>query len=148
MNKTKYLNNQSFGFLTALEDKPIKMDKHFYQKCRCICGKILYVREDSLLRGTSRSCGCKSKELRHYQFTEKAIAKMQLSKIGKSKYNKSGCVGVNWDKSRGRWQSSIRYNGKKINIGRFDNYEDAVTARKKVEVKILKEIKEKIPTSN
>lgn len=44
--------------------------------------------------------------------------------------NKSGCVGVCWDKSRNKWRVMIG----KINIGRFDNFEDAVKARKQAEL--------------
>lgn len=39
--------------------------------------------------------------------------------------NKSGCVGVCWDKNRNKWHVMI---GKK-NLGRFNNFEDAIKAR-------------------
>lgn len=43
--------------------------------------------------------------------------------------NTSGCVGVVWDKSRNQWKVDLRNKF----IGRFDNFEDAVKARKYAE---------------
>jgi hypothetical protein len=53
------------------------------------------------------------------------------------KANKSGVVGVNWDKSRGKWQASIRFQGHKYNLGRFDFIQDAIDARKEAEKQIF-----------
>jgi hypothetical protein len=43
--------------------------------------------------------------------------------------NKSGHIGVCWDKERNKWLASIGYNGKKIKIGRFVDKNDAINAR-------------------
>lgn len=43
--------------------------------------------------------------------------------------NTSGCVGVTWDRSKQKWQVTI----KKKYIGRFYNFEEAVNARKQAE---------------
>lgn len=43
--------------------------------------------------------------------------------------NTSGCVGVTWDKSKQKWQVTI----KKKYIGRFDDFKEAVNARKQAE---------------
>lgn len=53
--------------------------------------------------------------------------------------NNNTTIGVNFDKSRGKWMSKITINKKVINFGRFDNYEDAVKARKDAENLYLKE---------
>ena len=45
--------------------------------------------------------------------------------------NKSGCVGVCFDKSRNKWRVMI----KGINLGRFDTFEEAVKVRKDAESK-------------
>ena len=50
-----------------------------------------------------------------------------------SKRNKSGVSGVCWDKTRDKWLAQIAYKYKKINLGRFDNLEDAIKARKDAE---------------
>ena len=54
-----------------------------------------------------------------------------------TKANKSGVVGVNWDKSRRKWQASIRFRGHKYNLGRFKNIQDAIDARKAAEREIF-----------
>lgn len=51
--------------------------------------------------------------------------------------NKSGVVGVNWDKSRGKWMAGIRFKGHKYNLGRFDNIQDAIDARKEAEQRLF-----------
>lgn len=47
--------------------------------------------------------------------------------------NKSGVSGVCWDKERNKWATEIRVNYKKIFLGRFSNFKDAVKARKLAE---------------
>jgi hypothetical protein len=39
--------------------------------------------------------------------------------------NTSGIKGVSWDKRESKWQANIRVNNKMINLGRFNNKEDA-----------------------
>ena len=41
--------------------------------------------------------------------------------------NKSGVIGVHFDKKRNKWAASITLNGKKIFIGRFENKEAVKT---------------------
>lgn len=45
------------------------------------------------------------------------------------KHNKSGRRGVSFIRARGKWYASITVNYKTINLGCFDDYEDAVKAR-------------------
>lgn len=49
--------------------------------------------------------------------------------------NTSGVVGVYWDKSREKWMAAIKIMNKNKYLGRFDDIEDAVLARKKAEIK-------------
>ena len=43
--------------------------------------------------------------------------------------NKSGFVGVSWDKARQKWIASITINGKAINLGGFTTIEEAAEKR-------------------
>ena len=52
-----------------------------------------------------------------------------------SKNNNSGIVGVNYDRRRNKWQASIGVNYKKVNIGRFKYFLQAVAARFNAEIK-------------
>lgn len=60
-----------------------------------------------------------------------------------SKANTSGAKGVIYDKTRQKWRAEITIRGKKKNLGRFDNYEDAIKARKQAEEKYYNPIFEK-----
>ena len=48
--------------------------------------------------------------------------------------NKSCVVGVHWCKDRNKWHSDIRDGGKRINLGYFTEFHEAVNARKNAEV--------------
>lgn len=51
-----------------------------------------------------------------------------------SKRNNSGVIGVSWDAKRNKWRSQICINGKNTGLGRFNNFDDAVSSRKEAEV--------------
>ena len=42
--------------------------------------------------------------------------------------NSSGVKGVCWDKSRNKWKAIVRRNGRNVNLGRFENKQDAIDA--------------------
>ena len=44
--------------------------------------------------------------------------------------NKTGVMGVEWDAERHMWRATIKVNGRRRHIGRYDRFEDAVNARK------------------
>lgn len=46
--------------------------------------------------------------------------------VSKDKKSSSGCIGVSWDKSRSKWTVGIRHKGIKVNLGRFDDLQEAV----------------------
>lgn len=51
--------------------------------------------------------------------------------------NTSGVKGVSWDSSRNKWAASIRAYGHTYNLGRYDNFDDAVEVRIKYEAKLF-----------
>lgn len=54
--------------------------------------------------------------------------------IPMQKSNKSGHIGVNWHKAAKKWQArAVDLNGKRIDLGRFDDIQDAINARRKYE---------------
>ena len=63
--------------------------------------------------------------------------------LSKRKDNKSGIIGVSWDKAREKWVAQIRLNNKHIHLGRFDNFEEACKARKDAEIKYYGEYRNK-----
>ena len=48
--------------------------------------------------------------------------------------NKSGVTGVYFDKDRNKWASMISHSGKHFSLGRFENKELAIIARKNAEI--------------
>lgn len=54
-------------------------------------------------------------------------------KIGKRR-NTSGLIGVTWDKARNLWRAQIRQNGRKVNLGRYKEREDAALAHDRAAV--------------
>lgn len=43
--------------------------------------------------------------------------------------NTSGCTGVYWRNDRKRWAAAVGYNGRRISLGNYDDFDDAVAAR-------------------
>lgn len=56
----------------------------------------------------------------------------------KSSNNKSGFVGVGWNKASRKWRSRINVEGKTILLGYFESKNDAIKARKDAESKYWK----------
>lgn len=53
--------------------------------------------------------------------------------------NKSGCKGVFWYKPSNKWMAYIKVNRKRIHIGYFSEFDDAVNARRNAEIKYFGE---------
>lgn len=145
--KTVDLTGRMFGYLKVIERAQGKVRgkvKRVVWRCECQnCGSIVEVYADSLVSGSVKSCGCL---LTQRDMPDRIKAEFvngtQLSKINSipTASNKTGVVGVNWDKSRGKWQASIRLQGKRYNLGRFDKFDDAVIARKEAEQRLFQPI--------
>jgi hypothetical protein len=52
---------QKFNFLTVLKKDTER--KYNYYICECECGKFKSIRKDDLIKNSTKSCGCKKKEL-------------------------------------------------------------------------------------
>lgn len=139
------LTGRTFGRLTVIKRAPNKKrgsQTRVIWHCVCTCGNTIDVYSDCLVGGTTTSCGCAAKDKNIPAAMRADFVKgTQISKIKSkpTKSNKTGVVGVNWDKSRGKWQASLRFRGKKYNLGRFEKFDDAVAARRKAEDKIFGE---------
>ena len=64
-----------------------------------------------------------------------ANATVQCINQNLRKDNKTGVKGVNWDKQSNRWQAQLQINKKKVLNRYFDNFDDAVKARREAELK-------------
>lgn len=61
----------------------------------------------------------------------------------KPKNNTSGVPGVSWNKRDKKWYAHIRLNNKLINLGYFNNLEEASRVRKEAEIKYFGEFRNK-----
>lgn len=70
------------------------------------------------------------------------IVSLQKNAINKGMQsnNTSGYPGIHFNKTRKKWESAIKINGRKINLGRFDTFESAVEVRKLAEIKYFGEV--------
>lgn len=136
---TADLAGKKIGRLTVIR-KVSSENRKAYWECLCECGNTVNVRYDCLTSGKTQSCGCLARDKDMPDAIKGDFVEgTQVSKIrGKpTKSNKSGVVGVNWDKSRGKWQASIRFKGRRYNLGRFASFDDAVKARQTAEKEIF-----------
>lgn len=145
------LTGQQFGDLTVIKLSDKRSEKHnntLLWECRCSCGNTVYLLGFSLIHGHYKSCGCKRDEKRDKEVkehikddrvdgTRKTALKAKLHKA-----NKSGHKGVIWDKQRNKWRAYIGFKGKSINLGYFEDKEDAIKARQMAEEKYFKPILE------
>lgn len=62
---------------------------------------------------------------------------------GLRNHNTSGVTGVRFTKERGDWHAGIAVDGKRIHLGYFNSFDEAVKARKNAELKYFKEFRYK-----
>ena len=74
-----------------------------------------------------RDCG----EVTHLRLADDTDQQRNLS--GPTSRNTSGVLGVNWHKASGKWVAQIKVDRRKIYLGIFDVFDDAVAARKVAE---------------
>jgi len=72
---------------------------------------------------------CREQNLRITNASQNQINKGIMSN------NTSGITGVSWDKERNKWHVMISFNGKNINLGRYDTLEEAKQVRLEAEKK-------------
>ena len=121
-----------------------------YAVCKCDCGNTKSIRKTSLTlkKYPTKSCGCIQKEVAH-NIGNKTVAENSRKQIERNVAyntnfqvitqdkppvnNTSGIKGVSWNKQRNGWDAYINIHGKRICLGRYTKFEDAVKARKKAE---------------
>lgn len=129
------LSGQRFGKLTVVSFHG-KTNGHRTWNCRCDCGKETVVRESNLKNGLSKSCGCEHSPKKILHFVDgTCLEHLQTNHI--SKANTSGVRGVYFNKQRKKWIAQIMFRGKCHYLGGYDNFDEAVQARKKGEKMFL-----------
>ena len=127
------LTGQRFGRLTVLcpADSGNSGGSALWH-CRCDCGKETDITYSSLVYGRYKSCGCLKKEnqkelsgrLHHVDNT--CVEWLEFRKHRCD--NTSGFRGISKRKN-GKYRVSIGFQGKRYNLGTYQNFSDAVEAR-------------------
>lgn len=121
------LTGERFGHLTVLEPAE-NIGAMTAWRCRCDCGKETVVMTGHLRSGHTTSCGCKPKGT----FVDGTFVELIRSKTIRSN-NTSGVTGVEWVPRTNRWKAVIFFQGKRRYLGCYEEFEDAVKARKQAE---------------
>lgn len=134
------ITGQRFHRLVALYPLKERGKKSVIWHCRCDCGNEVDVPYNNLLYTNMKSCGCQKKEhdeklgsfLTHIAGTSLDMLKSQKTPTN----NTSGVKGVYW--IRGKWVAKIVFQKKQYSLGAYENFDDAVRARKDAEESIYK----------
>ena len=107
-------------------------------ECRCACGNLTYKATDTLTNSDESMCkDCNG--VVGAEMARKAagfVGGTQLSKIIVSADragNSSGCRGVYYEKKTNRYRVRLKFKGKIMSFGSYENFSDAVAARKAAE---------------
>ena len=132
-NNYKDLTDHSFGRLTAKRPIP-KHKKITIWECVCKCGNIVLVRMDSLVDGSTKSCGCLRSESakktvktmlnRKHSWDNVEGTALTSMNMKLRKDNTSGVKGVSQKKNKD-WVSYIYFKGRRIHLGTFRDKQDA-----------------------
>lgn len=127
-------------------------DRKNHWICKCDCGNTVSVLDFYLIHGKTKSCGCyrADRARKHLEsirdITNKANKELSVdgTRISalKQKVNansKTGFKGISKIKD-GKYIARIKFRGKDIHLGTYDDIEEAKKARKKAEELYFKPI--------
>jgi hypothetical protein len=143
----KDLTGQIFGKLTAIRRLEERNASHRLWLCECECGNLTKVPINFLTTGHTKSCGCarlekgKWKAENRPEFVEGTNVK-RIACDKPFKCNTSGVRDVCLHVS-GKWVARIGFQNKRIHLGLFERFEDAVAARREAEELYYKPMIEK-----
>ncbi len=152
MSKRIDLTDRRFGRLVVIQfDGRNAVNQNAMWLCKCDCGERVVVDGVRLRSGATRSCGCLRRELsqkrvrqnaRFQQYvgqTDQLTTKQGIafSSVHQSSRNKSGAVGVSFDKQTGKWFARLMVNKKYVLMKSFPTMGEAVAARKEAEKQFL-----------
>ncbi len=135
---------RQFGDLTVTAYDGNREGTYFWH-CRCKCGKETVVRQNNLLLGHTKSCGCLQRaqivnNLRLVDGTSVTILEAMKNRVIAS--NTSGYNGVYRNRKSGKWIAQITFKGRTYYLGSFVKIEDAVKVRKAAEERMYGEFLE------
>jgi len=137
-SQIKDITGQVFGDLKVLKLLEERYDGHTYWLCECTCGNETKVPINFLRTGHKISCGCAKHKnnwvVENHKEYYKGTNILKIKNNTPIKSNKSGIPGVHQHVD-GYWIARINFKGKRIYLGYFKEFDDAVKVRKEAEEK-------------
>ncbi|MCH5462874.1 hypothetical protein HC026_07390 [Lactobacillus sp. LC28-10] len=140
------LTDQRFGRLKVEKRaKIVARNGNVCWQCLCDCGNRVVVEGYALRKGITRSCGCLRREVsrknaRHNESFINAQGGALVNKNGigyssliKSKRNRTGVIGVSFDKKSGTYIARLMYHGRYVLNQATRSFDEAVELRHKAE---------------
>jgi hypothetical protein len=148
MSKRIDLTNQRFGRLVVIKYYGNNSaNSNAMWLCQCDCGNKTVVDGVRLRSGITKSCGCLRRDLpskrvyknpkfvdymgRSDQLRDKNG--VSLSSISESARNKSGVIGVSYDRQTGKWFARLMIDHKYVLLKSFKTITEAIEARREAE---------------
>lgn len=131
---------KKFGDLTVIAYAGKQAGTYFWL-CQCQCGNQTVVRQNNLLLGHTKSCGCRQKttcieNLKLVDGTSVTILEgIRNRRIIRT--NSSGYNGVYRNKKSGKWSAQITFKRKTYYLGSYTKIENAVEARQIAEERMF-----------
>lgn len=151
MSKRIDISGKKYNMLTVIEYS-YTHNGRAYWKCKCDCGNETFVNSQYIKNGSVKSCGCLKTLVQQSEEVIKKKTKTLINSLveGTSLIllndnirtnNKSGVRGVSWSEKKGKWYACIGFQGRNINLGYYDDINDAHKARKLAENQIWGTVK-------
>lgn len=123
MGEALNLKAKRFGKLVA--DEPLderSSNGSIMWRCRCDCGKIVYVPCNNLMSGHTKSCGCSYRDAGYKIINYKIRAD-----------NTSGVKGVGFYKRKNMWRAQIKFNKRSYHLLYSADINDCIAIRNEAE---------------
>ncbi len=131
------LTGQQFGMLTVMHPAE-NIGKRTAWVCHCDCGREAVVKTCHLRSGHTTSCRCRRAAASgrpDLNYMDGTCVEMLRAKTVR-RNNTSGVPGVDWRQSKRTWRASICFKGKRYYLGSYQDFDDAVDARKRAEAEL------------
>jgi len=117
--------------LTVIKEATPRKSKHYFL-CQCDCGsKPKEIEYTSLRSGLTKSCGC----LRKKAVREKVALEGQKKEKKKKRRNNSVDLnGISYNSPVGKYKVILVFDGKQFYGGDYDTIEEALAAKKALEM--------------
>lgn len=131
-NGTPRKMNRPVGTIKDTGYKVTRLDKHLYRNSALVW--CLYYSRWPLPGKVIDHINHNELDDRKENLREVSNAENGRNRKWLQSNNKSGVVGVSWATDRNKWYVQLKFNGKPIPGGHYESFEDAVSARRQLEI--------------